>query len=95
VADLAARLKGRVQLSADGLAAYIEAIENGFGSEADFAQVIKVYTHDLSQHPERKYSAPDFVSNRKIAISGDPDMDLACTSHVERLNGITRQHVRR
>jgi IS1 family transposase len=95
VSDLAARLKGRVQLSADGLAAYIEAIENGFGSDADFAQVIKVYTQDLSQHPERKYSAPDFVSNRKVAISGDPDMDLACTSHVERLNGITRQHVRR
>jgi IS1 family transposase len=95
VSDLAARIKGRVQLSADGLAAYIEAIENGFGSEADFAQVIKVYTHDLSQHPERKYSAPDFVSNRKVSVLGDPDMDLACTSHIERLNGITRQHMRR
>lgn len=95
VSDLAARIKGRVQLSADGLAAYIEAIENGFGSEADFAQVIKVYTQDLAQHPERKYSAPDFVSNRKISVLGDPDMDLACTSHIERLNGVTRQHMRR
>ena len=70
-------------------------IENGFGADADFAQVIKVYTQDLAQHPERKYSAPDFVSNRKIPVLGDPDMDLACTSHIERLNGITRQHMRR
>jgi IS1 family transposase len=95
VSDLAARLKGRVQVSADGLAAYIEAIENGFGADADFAQVIKVYAQDFSQHPERKYSAPDFVSNVKIPVLGNPDMDLACTSHIERLNGITRQHMRR
>jgi IS1 family transposase len=95
VGDLAARLKGRVQISADGLKSYIQAVENGFGADADFAQVIKTYTHDLSQHPERKYSAPDFVSNEKIAISGNPDMNLACTSHIERINGTTRQHMRR
>lgn len=95
VSDLAERLSGRVQISADGLKTYIEAIENAFGSGVDFAQVIKVYTHDLSQHPERKYSAPDFVSNEKIAIMGHPDMDLACTSHIERVNGTTRQHMRR
>jgi IS1 family transposase len=95
VSDLAGRLTRRVQISADGLKTYIEAIENAFGSGVDFAQVIKVYTHDLSQHPERKYSAPDFVSNEKIAIMGNPDMDLACTSHIERVNGTTRQHMRR
>jgi IS1 family transposase len=95
VRDLAGRLKGRVQISADGLKTYIEAIENAFGSEVDFAQVIKVYEHDLSQHPERKYSAPDFVSNEKKRIMGRPDMDLACTSHIERVNGTTRQHMRR
>jgi len=95
VGDLAGRLKGRVQISADGLKSYIQAVENGFGADADFAQVIKTYTHDLSQHPERKYSAPDFVSNEKIAISGNPDMKLACTSHIERINGTTRQHMRR
>ena len=95
VSDLAGRLNRRVQISADGLKTYIEAIESAFGSGVDFAQVIKVYTHDLSQHPERKYSAPDFVSNEKIAIMGHPDMDLACTSHIERVNGTTRQHMRR
>lgn len=95
VSDLAGRLNRRVQISADGLKTYIEAIENAFGADVDFAQVIKSYSHDLDQHPERKYSAPDFVSNEKIRVSGNPDMDLACTSHIERVNGTTRQHMRR
>jgi len=63
--------------------------------EVDYAQVIKVYAHDTAQHPERKYSAPDFVSNEKIHIMGKPKMDLASTSYVERVNGTTRQHMRR
>ena len=95
VGDLARRIKGRVQVSADGLKAYIQAVEGGFGADADFAQVIKTYTHDLSERPDRKYSAPDFVSNEKIAISGNPNLELACTSHIERINGTTRQHMRR
>jgi IS1 family transposase len=95
VSDLAGRLNRRVQISADGLRTYIDAIEGAFGSDVDFAQVIKVYAQDLAQHPERKYSAPDFVSNEKISVMGHPDLDLACTSHIERVNGTTRQHMRR
>jgi IS1 family transposase len=95
VGDLAGRLNTRVQISTDGLKTYLEAIENAFGSEVDYAQVIKLYAHDTAQHPERKYSAPDFVSNEKIHIMGKPKMDLASTSYVERVNGTTRQHMRR
>jgi IS1 family transposase len=95
VSDLAGRLTSRVQISTDGLKTYLEAVENAFGMDVDYAQVIKVYAHDTAQHPERKYSAPDFVSNEKIHIVGKPKMSLASTSYVERVNGTTRQHMRR
>jgi IS1 family transposase len=95
VKDLAGRLDNRVQISTDGLKVYLEAIENAFGIEVDYAQVIKAYEHDTAQHPERKYSAPDFVATEKIHVMGRPNMDLASTSYVERVNGTTRQHMRR
>ena len=43
VSDVASRMRNRVQISTDGLSAYVEAIENAFGSEVDFAQIIKTY----------------------------------------------------
>jgi IS1 family transposase len=95
VSDLAGRVNNRVQISTDGLKVYLEAIENAFGIEVDYAQVIKAYEHDSAQHPERKYSAPDFIATEKIHIMGKPNMDLASTSYVERVNGTTRQHMRR
>jgi IS1 family transposase len=95
VSDLAGRVNNRVQISTDGLKVYLEAIENAFGIEVDYAQVIKAYEHDSAQHPERKYSAPDFIATEKIHVMGKPNMDLASTSYVERVNGTTRQHMRR
>jgi len=56
---------------------------------------VKVYTHDDSQHPGRKYSAPYFASAIRRPIVGNPDMELVSTSHVERLNATTRLHVKR
>src|SRR6266436_6477672 len=55
VADVADRITNRVQLSADGLGEYLEAIDLAFGGEADFAQVIKTYVTDPSIRPERRY----------------------------------------
>src|SRR5665213_1756297 len=43
VADVASRMKTRVQISTDGLRAYVGAIENAFGADVDYAQIIKVY----------------------------------------------------
>jgi IS1 family transposase len=95
VADIAGRLRNRVQISADALRAYVEAIEQTFGADVDFAQIIKTYIHDDSQQPERKFSAPEIVTTEKRSVAGFPDMALASTSHVERLNGTTRLHMRR
>jgi len=95
VSDLASRLKNRVQISSDALRAYVEAVEQAFGADVDFAQIVKTFTRDESQTPERQYSAPEFVIQEKIRVAGSPDMDLASTSYVERLNGTTRLHMRR
>jgi hypothetical protein len=41
--DLAERLASRVQLTTDGLHAYLEAVEGAFGSGIDYAMLIKLY----------------------------------------------------
>lgn len=95
VADVASRMKNRVQISSDALRVYVDAIEQTFGADVDFGQIIKTYEQDHAQHPERKYSAPKFVSVEKRSVVGCPDMDLVSTSYVERLNATTRLHMRR
>ena len=52
--DLAARLKHRVQLTTEGLTAYLEAIKDTFGIYIDYAQLVKVYGPDAES--ERRYS---------------------------------------
>lgn len=41
--DLESRLRNRVQLSSDGLKAYVEATEGAFGAGVDYAQIVKTY----------------------------------------------------
>jgi IS1 family transposase len=92
VQDVASRLRNRVQISTDALHGYVGAIEQSFGADVDYGQIVKVYVHDAAQHPERKYSAPHFASAMRRPITGSPDMELVSTSHVERLNATTRLH---
>jgi len=78
VADVASRIPGRVQISSDALRAYQDAIEQVYGTEVDFAQIVKTYEHDHSQHPEHKYSAPKFVAVDKRAVheTDNPDKPI-------------------
>lgn len=96
VSDVASRLNNRPQVSTDGLGAYLEAVENAFGMNVDYGMIIKNYGHDTGHHhQERRYSAPEIVFSEKRHIVGRPDMDLVSTSHIERLNGTTRLHMKR
>src|SRR5215471_8956056 len=54
VADLAGRLRNRIQLSSDALAAYPAAIDKAFGCEVDYGQIIKSYSASDGHHHERK-----------------------------------------
>jgi IS1 family transposase len=96
LADIASRLNMRPQISTDGLRAYTEAVENAFGMDVDYGMIIKSYGTDKGEHhQERRYSAPEIVFSEKLHVVGHPDMDLVSTSHIERLNGTTRLHMRR
>src|SRR5437762_14385047 len=83
------------EISTDALRGYAEAVERSFGADVDYGQIVKVYTHDSAQHPERKYSAPSFASAMRRPIADEPEMELVSTSHIERLNATTRLHEKR
>ncbi len=92
--DVAGRMRNRVQISTDGLRAYVEAVEKAFGADVDYAQIVKTYGHE-EVSDNRRYSAPEFVSSEKKVFVGNPDQQLISTSYVERLNATTRLHMRR
>ena len=47
--DLKDRLANRVQLTTDGHRAYLHAVEDAFGADVDYAQLVKLYGEDY--HP--------------------------------------------
>ncbi len=93
VADVAGRLATRVQISTDGLPAYIQAIQQSFGQNVDYAQIVNVY--GTMEFGERRYSTEGVLSSDKFVVTGSPNVDLISTSYVERLNATTRLHMRR
>ena len=93
--DLASRLKNRVQLSSDALPAYVEAVEQAFGADVDYGQIVKSYEAVESTAPQRRYSPPKLVSVHTNVITGDPLPPFISTSYVERLNLTTRHHMKR
>lgn len=95
VLDVADRMKNRLQISTDGLAAYVDAIDWAFSGKVDYGQIIKTYGTEESVEAQRRYSAPKISAIEKKAIVGRPDFDLISTSYVERLNATTRLHMKR
>lgn len=95
--DLAARLATRIQLTSDGYRPYIQAVEDAFGSEIDYAMLVKIYgSPETKNKPaEVRYSPAQCMGARKAVISGMPDRKHVSTSHTERQNLSMRMGMRR
>ncbi|MFA5911713.1 MAG: IS1 family transposase [Vicinamibacterales bacterium] len=92
--DLRSRLANRVQLTSDGHKAYLVAVEEAFGMDVDFAQLIKIYG-TASVEDQRRYSPAECTGCIPTPITGDPDPKHISTSFAERQNLTMRMHMRR
>jgi IS1 family transposase/transposase-like protein len=93
--DLSQRLANRVQITTDGFRFYVNAIEQAFGSEIDFAQLVKLYG-DYGQHDSAtKYSPNPIIEVISKVRQGEPDAERISTSFVERQNLTMRMQMRR
>src|SRR6266849_1342892 len=93
VKDLASRLKNRIQLTSDGLKLYLEAVEDAFGSDVDYAMLVKLY--GASGEPDTRYSPATCIGCISQEITGAPDPKHISTSYAERQNLTMRMHMRR
>ena len=93
VRDLASRLAHRVQITTDGLRAYLEAIETNFGADVDFAQLQKIY--GPSPEGQRRYSPAECIGIQERVIEGNTDPAHTSTSYFERQNLTMHMSIRR
>lgn len=93
-AKLAAATTGNFQLSTDGFNAYPAAFEEHLGGRVDYGQIVKTFGPETVDS-ERRYSPPAIISAEKVVVSGAPQEERICTSHVERTNLHIRMSMRR
>jgi hypothetical protein len=85
ISDLAGCLATKVQLTTDGHHRYLEAAEDAFGGNIDYAMLIKIYANSGSKKDETRYSP----------AAGLPNPEQISTSYIERQNLTMRMGMRR
>ncbi len=92
ISDLASRLAGRVQLTSDGHKPYLEAVEEAFGVDIDYAMPVKIYGDVPGQG---RYSPGECTGAVKRRVEGKPAPEHISTSYAERNNLTLRMGSRR
>jgi IS1 family transposase len=92
VDDVAERLSSRVQPTTDGHRVYLNAVEDAFGCEVDYAMLVKVFE---SAQEETRYCSAKYASCESRFVSGNPDPKHISTSFVKRHNWTVRTAMRR
>ena len=91
--DVAERLANRVQLTSDGHKAYLDAVEDAFYGEVDYAMLVKLY--GCERPGEARYSPAICTGCKATPINGNPEREHISTSYVERQNLTMRMTNRR
>lgn len=93
IGDLALRLANRVQLTSDGHKPYLEAVEQSFGADIDYAMLVKIYGEAAA--PAGRYSPGVCTGTIKTRVEGRPNPNHVSTSYAERQNLSMRMGTRR
>lgn len=86
-------MANRIQLTSDGFRLYVNAVEDAFGTDVDYAMLVKVYSD--SGQADTRYSPGAAVDLRAVLIKGNPKPRLISTFQIERQNLTIRMQLRR
>ena len=95
IADLRSRMAHRIQLTSDGHKPYLIAVEETFGTDIDYAMLVKEYGDKDSGGNSESDRRGRYSGAHKELIMGNPNPERIGTSYIERQNLTMRMSIRR